>query len=904
MKGLVGGIPIALLAAAAHAQAQSQVVGGPGGPDVGSAASFPTKNEASTSVKDEYSDNHSFDLDSDVHISPPEFPHPYSPPGFGHWKRKAGEPESTVIGGPSGPDVGNAADIPTVNTFSSEVDDDYNDNHSWDVDATTVIKPPAPHWWRRGEEPATVIGGPSGPDVGNSASFSTVNKFSSEYTGKYSDDHHVDFDSTVVVKPPGHPALGFHHPMHQGRSDRRNVNDPPDVHDDDDEPGYEGRVGKKRAAPATVIGGPSGPDVGSSADIPTVNTFTSTVDEDWDDDHHVHVDSDFSVKPGWKRAGPATVIGGPSGADVGNSAGIPTVNTFTSTVDDDWNDDHHVDVDSDFIVKPGWKRAGPATVIGGPSGPDIGNAADIPTENSFSSTVHDTWIDDHHLDVDSDFIVKPGWKRAGPATVIGGPSGPDVGNSADIPTLNSFTSTVDEDYNDDHHVDVDSDFIVKPWKRADQATVIGGPSGPDVGSAADIPTSNSFSSTVDDDYNDDHHFDVDSDVVIKPHWWKTRAVRPGQEESTVIEGPNGPDVGNNVDIPTVNTVDTSVNDAYDDDHHVDIDSDTVIDGGPGPQKPTWGQPHYEGHGEQQPAVHGAPQAPAPATPAETKEDPVAHGSAQSPSPAEGESECTKVRQVVHTITSTRTAVETHTAMVYPQEAHGENHVPTSSSAATSGTPANTHGSAQSPTSKPMPSGASTVHGTQQEDAPYPFPQEGSASAAAPAWPEYTPEGKASWVPGPFGYPVPAPYGATPAAQDSSAEPALPFANFHGSQMMMSSSAPTATSAHHGPAASVINVAEASSFSRIPVYVPSGASRVHGSVVVASSASTPAPSASRVTVPTGASAEHNKHGMMSASPSPSPSSHSAAHFTGAAGRVVPVIGATVLAGAFAALAFVL
>ncbi|KAL4951655.1 hypothetical protein BDW69DRAFT_36162 [Aspergillus filifer] len=862
MKGLVGGIPIALLAAAAHAQAQSQVIGGPSGADVGSAASFPTKNEASTSVKEEYNDNHSFDLDSDVHISPPKFAHPH--PGFGHWKRKAGEPESTVIGGPSGPDVGNAADIPTVNTFSSEVDEDYNDDHSWDVDATTVIKP---HWWRRGEEPATVIGGPSGPDVGSSATFATVNKFSSEYTGKYSDNHHVDVDSTVVVKPPGHPALGFHHPMHQGR-----------------------------AGPATVIGGPSGPDVGNSADIPTVNTFTSTVDEDWNDDHHADVDSDFIVKPGWKRAGPATVIGGPSGLDVGNSADIPTVNTFTSTVDEDYNDDHHVDVDSDFIVKPGWKRTGPATVIGGPSGPDVGNAAAIPTENSFSSTVQDTWNDDHHVDVDSDFIVKPGWKRAGPSTVIGGPSGPDVGNSADIPTLNSFTSTVDEDYNDDHHVDVDSDFIVKPWKRAGPATVVDGPSGPDVGSAVDIPTSNSFSSTVDDDHNGDHHLDVDSTVVVKPHWWKTRAVRPGQEDSTVIGGPSGPDVGNSADIPTVNTVDTAVNDAYDDDHHVDIDSNTVI--GDGREKPHWGQPHYEGHGEQQPAVHGAPQPPAPAAPAEAKEEPVAHGSTQSSSPAEGEGECTKVRQVVHTITSTRTAVETHTAMVYPQEAHGENQAPASSSAPMAGTPANTHGSAQSPASEPMPSGASTVHGAQNEEASYRSSQEGSASAPAPSWPETTAQGKPSWAPGPFGYPVPAP-------AEPSAEPALPFANFHGSQVMMSPSAPTPTSAHHGPAASVINVAKASSFSRIPVYVPSGTSRVHGSVVVASSMSTPAAStASRVTIPTGASAEHNKHGMMSASPSPSPSSHSAAHFTGAAGRVGPAVGATIFAGALAVLAFVL
>ncbi|KAL4936134.1 hypothetical protein BDV06DRAFT_112272 [Aspergillus oleicola] len=639
MKGLVGGIPIALLAAAAHAQAQSQVIGVPSGPDVGGAASFPTKNEASSAVKDEYNDNHSFDLDSDVHISPPAFPQP----GFGHWKRKGGEPESTVIGGPSGPDVGNSADIPTVNTFSSEVTDEYNDNHSFDVDATTIIKPP--HYWRRGDEPATVIGGPSGPDVGSSASIPTVNEFSSEYTATYTGDHHVDVDSTVVVKPH---------------------------------------------------------------------------------------------------------------------------------------------------------------------------------------------------------------KRTGPATVIGGPSGPDVGNAADIPTLNSFSSTVDDTYNDDHHFEFDSDFIVKPHKRTGPAAVIGGPSGPDVGNAADIPTSNSFSSTVDETYNDDHHIDFDSTFVVKPHYWKARAVRPGQEDATVIGGPSGPDVGNSADISTVNTVDTAVSEAYDDDHHVDVDSTAVIGA---PDKPHWVQPHYEGHGEKQPAVHGAPQAPAPA---EAEQKPVARAP-QASSPAQGE--CTKVQQVVHTITSTRTAVETHTAMVYPHEAHGEKQAPASSSVPVSGTPANTDGSAQSPDSEPVLSSTST----NNENAPYPNPflLPGASPFSVPAWPSVTPQVTPWW--------------------------------FQGSQLQY----PGQPSAEV-PAASVNNVAE-----EIPVYVPTATSRVHGSVVASSMSSPGASSASRVAVPTGASAEHNKHGMMSASPSPSPSPPGALDFTGAAGRVVPAMGAcTILAGAFAVLAFVL
>ncbi|KAL4923881.1 putative GPI anchored protein [Aspergillus undulatus] len=816
MKGLVGGIPIALLAAAAHAQPQSQAQGR----DVGSSAAIPSDNTASTAVSEEYNGDHSFELDNDVNTSPP---------GFGHWgKRTPGAPESSVLGQVSGNDVGNAASFPTVNTFSSEVNDEYKDDHSWHVDATTVIKPPQPHWphWRRDDAPASALGGARGDDIGNVADIPTVNTFSSEVNDEYHDDHSWDIDATTVINP--------------SRPHWRRGN-----------------------PPANVLGGASGDDIGNAANIPTVNDFSSEVTDSYADDHSLDVDSTFIVKPHHKRAGPANVLGGASGDDVGSSAFIPTVNEFSSSYEGHYNDDHSVDVDATTIIKP-------------PSHPALG----------FHHPMHHAR-----------------------GTSAGDDIGPD-GSEDDI-GLEAVSSTLDA---------IGESGPNGPSKRAGPADGLGGASGDDIGNVADIPTVNSFSSVVDDEFSDDHSLDFDSTFVVKPH--KARAVRP---EGNVLGGASGDDIGNGFSAPTVNSVNTAVNDAYDDDHHVDVDSTAVISP-PAPERPHWGQPHYEGHGEQQPAIHSAPQPPAPA---HGEEKPVVHSAPQDPTPAPApaqeeekpaahappdaaspQGDCTKVHQVVHTVTATSTAVETHTAMAYPQasETHGANQESAPSQVPAAGTPANTHGKQQEEASDPVPSGASTVHDSNQEDLPYPY-----------EWQYYT--GGQSGYPG---YPSSQTPGQTPAAESSAATESTttaPANNAHGSQMMASAAAaaqPTPPSgAYHAPDSSALYAAEATSFSKIPVYVPqpSGTPRAHGSAVavaVASSSaamSTPASSAYRVHgahVPTGASPEHNARASSSAVASPS-SSHGAMTFDGAAGRLgsARAMGvASVLAGVAAVLAFAL
>ncbi|KAL2870397.1 putative GPI anchored protein [Aspergillus lucknowensis] len=492
-----------------------------------------------------------------------------------------------------------------------------------------------------------------------------------------------------------------------------------------------------------------------------------------------------------------------------------------------------VDVTGGSIVAHHRRNEGPhgATVIGGPSGVDVGNTADIPTLNEFSSSVDEAYTDDHSVDVDKDTFIGGGhWRRGERTDVLSGPGGVDVGSSASIPTVNEFSSSFTGKYKDDHSVDVDKTTVIKPshhdgwegWahrdghaaygfhhpnhqaRNDDPANVIGGPSGVDVGNSADIPTLNSFSSSVDETYDDDHSVDVDKTFIVKPdhHHWRARAQRQGGEDTTILGGPDGLDSGNAFGATTVNSVDTATSEAVDDDHSVEIESHDVI-------KPDYhGRPHYEGHGDGHAEYHSnsKPEAQAPAEPG-----------------------CTKVHEVVHTVTRTRTATATETATAYPQ--YG------------SETGSQGWADSQDPKADSHNSEASGESSSQQ----YPHP---------PA--QHNGMGSQSSV-------------ATPI--------------HHGSQ-----AAPTPAGVYHNPAGS------ASSFSMIPVSVPSGTPRVHGSVIVASS-STPTSSAGFRTRPTGASPEENHRA--------SPSSHGAVTFTGSAGHVSPASGTfSVLCGVFALLAFAL
>ncbi|KAL4886909.1 hypothetical protein BJY04DRAFT_212879 [Aspergillus karnatakaensis] len=682
-------------------------------------------------------------------------------------------------------------------------------------------------------------------------------------------------------------------------------------------------------AQVQVIGGSRGTDIGNAAAIPTKNTVSNSVSEEYTDDHSLELEHEVYIAPGHghhKRDGP-TVIDGPGGVDIGNSADIPTLNEFSSAYSESYTDDHSIDIDKTTIIKPGrhgHSRRGDSSVIGGSKGIDVGNSADIPTLNSFTAAYSEAYDDDHSVDIDETTIIKPGGhghSRRGHSSAIAGPGGVDVGSSAFIPTVNKFSSSFHGKYKDDHSIDIDKTTIIKghhdehpalgfhhPMHEArGDVDVIGGPGGVDIGNSADIPTLNSFTSTFDGYYSDDHSVDIDKTTIVKPHH-KARSQRQG-EDVDVIGGSGGLDSGDAYAAPTVNSVHTETDEAVDNDHSIKIKAHEVIT--PGDEEHHGQQtPHYEGHGEEhhsEPHTHGEPQPPVPAGP-----------------------ECTKVHEVVHTVTSTRTAVETQTVAVYPQHPQSPEHDSHSNweepshNYPSAGTPSNGQVTEQAPqdpesgpyesqypgqsSSEQYPSGSSSEqYPGQSEQYPssssseeYPGQSEqypsSSSSEEYPGQSEQYPSSSSSeQYPGQESeqYPGQSSHEQYPnesSGEDSSypeAATPLPHGWKEGSQ-------PAPTGAYHGPASSAY-VAEASSFAVIPVQVPSGTPRAHGSVVMASG-STPASSAFRA-MPTGASAEEHSR--------PSPSSHGAVEFTGAAGHVSPITSVfTVLAGVFAVLAFAL
>ncbi|PLB37902.1 putative GPI anchored protein [Aspergillus candidus] len=399
MKGFVGGVPVALLAAAALAQAQegirgpaqvngasnvrrhhveyvpsgNTVIGGPSGSDSGNSASIDFESEFSSKVNDAQVDDHGVDVDktTDYHPHPVHneveegfsdpFPEPLlAPIPLAMKKRQEG---NTAIGGTSGSDVGNAADLSFDSEFDSEVNDGIIPIHY------------RRHARRQGD---SVIGGPGGSDSGNSASYDSENEFESEVNDSeteveskvddaYKDDHHIDYDELNDIHP---------HPVYN-----------------------------EEVAPA-LVPKPFGESLFVKRKDDKDFGLNTDSDSDSDDEHHT-----VPFKKG------NTVIGGPGGSDTGNDAAFDFESSFDSKVDDTFHDDHHIDyneanhihphpVHNDFeshhVPEPFSghffvKRQG-NSAIGGPGGSDSGSDVDYSSEHELESEVHDAHKDDHHVD--------------------------------------------------------------------------------------------------------------------------------------------------------------------------------------------------------------------------------------------------------------------------------------------------------------------------------------------------------------------------------------------------------------------------------------------------------------------------------------------------------------------------
>jgi hypothetical protein len=308
------------------------VIGGPSGDDGdgGFTSPYSANVKIKTQVNEWSKDDHSINLKhKDVYHPSHDAPAVFGPPvvegpqvpGMGPFEKRGAPSGGTAIGGPSGNDEGQSFDMPITGIFNTEVNDYNQDDHSIDVKnehvhpAPVVAVHPPPHF---NGPPRGGFHGPPGPP---SAAFHTPPE-------AFEKRFHPQEGGTAI----GGPGGGSHH--------------------------SHGPEGYPHPHGATVIGGPSGNDGGISFSKPVTGHFNTNVNEFNKDDHSIdlkHKDEYLPApgapafppfgapfKRGWGPEQGATVIGGPSGDDDGESFGAPTTIETNTGVNEHNEDDHSI----------------------------------------------------------------------------------------------------------------------------------------------------------------------------------------------------------------------------------------------------------------------------------------------------------------------------------------------------------------------------------------------------------------------------------------------------------------------------------------------------------------------------------------------------------------------------------
>jgi hypothetical protein len=439
MKGFVGGIPIALLAAAAHAmehgtqngqdmQTHSHyphvggtAIGGPSGNDEDGGFNYGGANVQTHTTVDEYSkDDHSINIkDTDVYPPPLVFG-----PGEGPFPKRGLYPHygGTAIGGPSGNDEGQTFDMPIIANVQTTVDEYAKDDHSIEVKNKDIHPPPVFAPVRAPNHPPAGFGGrPSG---------------FRETANPNEDHYHVP--ASAFEKRWGYEAGGTAMGGPSGGEDDNGPESGPD--NDGEEPyGFNGPF----VSGGTAEGGPSGDDDGVSFGNPVTANVQSNVNEYSKDDHSVHVKDTEIYPPPFSRFGApfkrdwepvqgATVMGGPSGNDGGQTFSAPITVDVTTGVHEHYEDDHSIDLQHEDVYAP------PPFPIGGGPGPMMPQGG-APFRRAYAPE-----------------------RVSGGGTAMGGPSGEDGGVSFGNPTSVGVDSDVNEHSEDNHAINVDTTHVHPP----------------------------------------------------------------------------------------------------------------------------------------------------------------------------------------------------------------------------------------------------------------------------------------------------------------------------------------------------------------------------------------------------------------------------------------------------------
>ncbi|KAJ5650875.1 uncharacterized protein N7484_004598 [Penicillium longicatenatum] len=443
-------------------------------------------------------------------------------------------------------------------------------------------------------------------------------------------------------------------------------------------------------------------------------------------------------KRSWPSGG--TAEGGPSGNDEGQTFNMPITGIFHTDVNEYSKDDHSVHVkNKDIHPGPVIEAAPfhpPPQFAGPPNGP--GGHAPYRKASGESSDKFEVSADGFtkRFSPGGTAMGGPGGGEShGPkgeegypviagGTAMGGPSGDDEGINWDISQTADIKTNVNEDYEDDHSINIKHKDVFPPPshppfgfpKRGlyphSGGTVIGGPSGDDGGQSFNMPITVETDTAVNEHYQDDHSIDLKhEDVYPAPHFGHPfrRAYSPDSADreggddddysppivsgGTAMGGPSGDDDGINWGSPTHIGVDTNVNEHHDDNHAVKIDTTTVHpsswDFHPAPA-PAPAPVHevHEVHEVPAQTVHEeVPQMPwmtytdqqhAAGVPAEIHTTPAAPEHHEIPAPSEPAPpshraeeehvpECSaQVHEVVHTVTETQYKQVQATETVYQQ----------------------------------------------------------------------------------------------------------------------------------------------------------------------------------------------------------------------------------------------
>lgn len=399
-------------------------MGGPSGNDGdgGFTSPYNAQVNAHSNVNELSSDDHSINIhNKDIHSPPPPIPYgpalgpgagPFGPalgPGAGPFPKRSWPAGGTAEGGPSGDDEGQVFNMPITANVKTDVSESTQDDHSIDVKNKDVH--PAPVFVAPVHPPFAGPPGPPGPG-GPPSGFRTA-------TGKSSDHFHIP--ATEMAKRFG-PAAG-------GTA----MGGPGDG-------GHHGAPGPYVPG-GTAMGGPSGDDDDWTFNVPETANVHSSVNEHYKDDHSVDIkDKDIYPPPfgvPFKRglyphAAGGTAMGGPSGNDGGQEFNMPITANIDTSVDEDYKDDHSIDLKHKDVYPPPPHFGGPhfprayspsreggsgddyppvagGTAMGGPSGDDSDGGFNAPKSVDVDSNVNEDHEDNHAIKLDTTTVHPPSW---------------------------------------------------------------------------------------------------------------------------------------------------------------------------------------------------------------------------------------------------------------------------------------------------------------------------------------------------------------------------------------------------------------------------------------------------------------------------------------------------------------